>query len=153
MFIVCAADVSMLLIGRLITGFAAGSFSVIVPIFVSEISSPEIRGALGTLFQILTTCGIFSMYVVGTYVSWKGLAIFCAVVPWIIFVSVSFLQDSPTSYMMRSRPDLSRKALIWLRNTADIEDELYAIQKQVDESRRSAASPSGRTVSRAPPRP
>lgn len=53
--------------------FLPGSFSVVVPIYVSEISSPEIRGSLGTLFQIFTVLGIFSMYVIGTYVSWKGL--------------------------------------------------------------------------------
>lgn len=78
------------------------------------------------------------MYTIGTYISWKGLAIFCSVVPGIIFFVLYFLKDSPASYMMRNRPDLSRKTLIWLRNTADIEEELYAIQRSVDESRRSA---------------
>lgn len=52
MFIVNAHDVWMLYVGRLIVGFAAGSFSVIAPIYISEIAAPEIRGALGTMFQV-----------------------------------------------------------------------------------------------------
>ena len=47
-----ADAVWMLYTGRLVVGFAAGSFSVITPIYISEIAAPEIRGALGTMFQV-----------------------------------------------------------------------------------------------------
>ena len=75
------------------------------------------------------------MYTVGTYVSWKTLAILCSVVPWLIFSVLFFLRDSPTSYLMRNRPELARKSLVWLRNTGDIDDEMIQIQRSVDEYR------------------
>lgn len=136
LLIVNAEDVYMLYAGRLITGFAAGSYSVIAPIYVGEISSPSIRGALGTLFQIMVVLGIFVMYAIGTVLSWRTLAILSSVGPWLVAGFVFFLKDSPTSYMMRGRPELARKALIWLRNTPDIDEELLEIQASVEEARR-----------------
>lgn len=73
--------------------------------------------------------GIFTMYVLGAYVSWKTLATIAAVFPLAIAFTVYSLQDSPTSYIMRGRPEMARKSLIWLRNSAEIQEELYAIQK------------------------
>lgn len=101
---------------------------MIAPIFIGEISSPSIRGRLGTMFQVFVVFGIFLMYVIGNYYQWKTLAILCSVVPFFIIVALSFLRDSPASYMLRGRPELARKAMVWLRNTADIDDEMYALQ-------------------------
>ncbi len=115
MFIVFATDVSMLYAGRLLTGAAIGSFSVVAPIYIAEIASPSLRGTLGTLFQTFVVLGIFSMYLIGKYVRWKTLAILCSAVPFAIVVVLFFLRDSPTSYLMRGRPELARKAMVWLR--------------------------------------
>lgn len=139
MSIIGAKTVWMLFLGRFVTGFAIGSFSVIAPVYIGEIASPVIRGALGTCFQIMVVFGIFVMFVLGAYVSWKSLAIFSVCITLVLILVVYSLQDSPTSYMMRNRPDLARKALIWLRNTADIEDEIYAIQKSVYDMRQNGS--------------
>jgi sugar porter (SP) family MFS transporter len=139
-FIVFADSVYMLYVGRLLTGFAIGSYSVAAPIFIAEIASPSIRGTLGTMFQLFVVLGIFSMYVIGMYVKWKTLAILCSVLPFVIIFALYFLKDSPTSYLMRGRPDLARKAMIWFRNTADIEDEMYALQRSLESSRMSGGA-------------
>lgn len=55
--------------GRLLTGFSSGSLSVIVPLYTSEIAEKEIRGTLGTYFQLQVTGGILFTYIVGSYVS------------------------------------------------------------------------------------
>ena len=44
-------------LGRLLTGHSAGSHLVSSPIFVSEISHPDIRGATSNLTMILYTSG------------------------------------------------------------------------------------------------
>ena len=103
-------------------------FQVIAPIFIGEIASPSIRGRLGTMFQVFVVFGIFLMYVIGNYYQWKTLAILCSAVPFFIILALSFLRDSPASYMLRGRPELARKAMVWLRNTADIDEEMYALQ-------------------------
>lgn len=65
--------------GRLLTGFASGSFSVIVPLYTSEIAEKEIRGTLGTYFQLQVTAGILFTYVIGSKVSSFHI---CCVVPY-----------------------------------------------------------------------
>ena len=101
---------------------------MIAPIFIGEIASPSLRGRLGTMFQVFVVLGIFLMYVIGNYYQWKTLAILCSAVPFFIILALYFLRDSPASYMLRGRPELARKAMVWLRNTADIDEEMYALQ-------------------------
>jgi len=61
--------VTWICVGRLLTGFATGSLSVIVPLYTSEIAEKEIRGTLGTYFQLQVTAGILFTYAIGSYVS------------------------------------------------------------------------------------
>ncbi len=136
-----ATDVWMLYAGRLATGWSAGAFSVVAPIYIGEVAAPEIRGALGSFFQLMVVAGIFTMYAVGVHASWQNLALLGAVAPSVlILVAMLFLRDSPASYMARGRPELARKCLVWLRNSADIGEELYSIQRTVEEARRSSRS-------------
>ena len=60
LFIIKATEVWMLYVGRLVTGAAIGSFSVVAPIYIGEIAAPQVRGALGTMFQISARiCDVF----------------------------------------------------------------------------------------------
>jgi SP family facilitated glucose transporter-like MFS transporter 8 len=56
-------------VGRILTGFASGSYSVIVPLYTSEIADKEIRGTLGNYFQLQVNLGILFIYILGCYVS------------------------------------------------------------------------------------
>ena len=42
----------MLFGGRLVTGFGTGITTIAVPVYVSEIASPDVRGMLGSFFQV-----------------------------------------------------------------------------------------------------
>lgn len=56
---------SLLLIARFLLGFAVGIFSVIVPIFIIEISPLKLRGSFGAVSQIAITFGILIAYSLG----------------------------------------------------------------------------------------
>lgn len=56
-------------IGRTLIGFVSGSFSVIVPLYTTEIAKKEIRGTLGTYFQLQVNAGILYTYIMGSFVS------------------------------------------------------------------------------------
>ena len=49
----------VILVGRFIFGMAAGTFTVICPKFVSELSPPEYKGPFGAVSQFMCTVGIF----------------------------------------------------------------------------------------------
>ncbi|KAM9721834.1 solute carrier family 2, facilitated glucose transporter member 6 isoform 1-T1 [Dama dama] len=52
----------MLLLGRMLTGFAGGLTAACIPVYVSEIAPPSVRGALGATPQLMAVFGSLSLY-------------------------------------------------------------------------------------------
>jgi MFS family permease len=48
----------MLYVGRFVTGFCGGAFTVAVPAYVSEVTEDRIRGVLGTVMILMLCTGI-----------------------------------------------------------------------------------------------
>jgi SP family galactose:H+ symporter-like MFS transporter len=59
-----APDLAVLLVARALAGFAVGSASAAVPLYLSEIAPPEVRGRLVTANQVTITLGILAAYAV-----------------------------------------------------------------------------------------
>ncbi|OAX81129.1 hypothetical protein ACJ72_04531 [Emergomyces africanus] len=57
-----AVNLEMLFIGRAIAGFAVGQLTMVVPLYISEVSLPTIRGGLVVLQQLSITVGILLSY-------------------------------------------------------------------------------------------
>ncbi|KAE8157354.1 general substrate transporter [Aspergillus tamarii] len=57
-----AVNIPMLFVGRAIAGLAVGQLTMIVPLYISEVSIPEIRGGLVVLQQLSITIGILISY-------------------------------------------------------------------------------------------
>lgn len=51
-----AKSVPLILVGRVITGFCAGLVSGAAPSYVNDISTANVRGLLGSLFQVSIVC-------------------------------------------------------------------------------------------------
>ncbi|KAK1997084.1 general substrate transporter [Colletotrichum falcatum] len=61
-FQTAASDVPLLFAGRAIAGFAIGMLTMIVPMYISELSTPHIRGTLVVMQQLSITLGILVSY-------------------------------------------------------------------------------------------
>lgn len=57
-----AIDIAMLFLGRCIAGFAVGMLTMVIPLYISEVSTPDIRGALVVLQQLSITIGILASF-------------------------------------------------------------------------------------------
>ncbi|KAF4455365.1 MFS transporter SP family sugar:H+ symporter [Fusarium albosuccineum] len=57
-----ANSIAMLFAGRAVAGFAVGMLTMIVPMYMSEVSTPGIRGTLVVLQQLSITLGILVSY-------------------------------------------------------------------------------------------
>ncbi|KAF9638172.1 putative d-xylose-proton symporter protein [Lasiodiplodia theobromae] len=57
-----ANSVAMIFAGRAVAGFAVGMLTMIVPMYMSEVSTPAIRGTLVVLQQLSITLGILISY-------------------------------------------------------------------------------------------
>ena len=57
--------------GRLLTGHSAGSNLVSCPIFVSEISHPDMRGTTSVMTMVCYTSGFFLSMLAGASLPWR----------------------------------------------------------------------------------
>ncbi|OJJ52555.1 hypothetical protein ASPSYDRAFT_706431 [Aspergillus sydowii CBS 593.65] len=57
-----AVNIPMLFVGRAIAGLAVGMLTMVVPLYISEVSIPEIRGGLVVVQQLSVTIGILISY-------------------------------------------------------------------------------------------
>ena len=61
--LMCAVqDLAMLIVARIINGFAVGMLTSQGPIYIAEISTPKLRGRLISIQQWMITWGILIMY-------------------------------------------------------------------------------------------
>lgn len=70
----------MLYAGRFILGTSVGSACIVAPIYAAEICQKEIRGGVGTYFQLLLGTGTLFSFVIGSLVEVFWLSLICATV-------------------------------------------------------------------------
>lgn len=141
LLIIFAKSVIMFYIGRFITGLSGGAFCVAAPIYTAEIAENEIRGTLGSYFQLLLTTGILLSYILGTFVNMRILSIISALVPLIFFVVFMFMPESPFYYLKKGNEKFARKNLIKLRGIQyNIENELQNQKNALEETNKNSIS-------------
>lgn len=70
----------MLYAGRFISGMCGGAVCVAAPVFTAEICQKEIRGNLGSYYQLLLASGIMFTYLIGGFMSIFWFSIISAMV-------------------------------------------------------------------------
>lgn len=118
-----------LILFRIVLGVAVGCSSTLVPMYLSEISPPEHRGALSSLNQLMITIGILTAYLVNfafaeTASGWRWM-LGCAVIPAVLLlVGMLFLPESPRFLVKAGRENEARAILTKLRGKSDVEREI-----------------------------
>jgi MFS family permease len=104
LFLACGRRVTWLgLLLRGLSGIAIGIFSVLVPVFLIEISPPESTGFFGSLDQLGIACGFVICYGVSTMVGWQALAGIGAGVSLLLAVLIILIPD-PEDVSTRNDP-------------------------------------------------
>uniref|UniRef100_A0A673VRD1 Solute carrier family 2 member 6 n=1 Tax=Suricata suricatta TaxID=37032 RepID=A0A673VRD1_SURSU len=122
----------MLLLGRTLTGFAGGLTAACIPVYVSEIAPPRVRGALGATPQLMAVFGSLSLYALGLLLPWRWLAVAGEGPVLVMTLLLSFMPNSPRFLLSRGRDSEALRSLAWLRGAdADIRWEFSQIQDNV----------------------
>ncbi|KAL8166617.1 hypothetical protein V2J09_008116 [Rumex salicifolius] len=104
-----------LYIGRLLVGAGMGLISYVVPIYVAEIATKNLRGGAVLSYMLVICCGIALMFFVGLVVSWRVLALI-ATVPCIVQITaLPFIPESPRWLMKVGREKEFEESLQRLR--------------------------------------
>lgn len=134
--IIWAQNLAMLVTGRVLLGVAGGSFCVTAPLFIGEIAQKEIRGTLGSYFQLMITIGILFVYAVGAGVNVYWLSIICGTLPLIFGAVFVFMPESPAYLVMKDKQIEATKSYKWLRgNNYDPAEDIAELQNDFEEQK------------------
>jgi MFS family permease len=131
-----AHNPDMIFAGRFFIGVAVGSLSTAVPMYNSEISPPETRGAMGATFQLGVTLGIMVSYFAGfgtnyisdtNTVSWRLPLAFQAIPALGLVVATIFMPYSPRWLVMQGRDQEAMEVLARVRKL-HVDDEMVRLE-------------------------
>ncbi|KAL1804840.1 hypothetical protein DCAR_0830655 [Daucus carota subsp. sativus] len=124
-----AQNIAMLIIGRCLLGIGIGFGNQAVPLYLSEMAPPKVRGTFNQLFQLTTCVGIlianFVNYGVEKIHPWGWrLSLGLAVVPALImFLGGLALPETPNSLVEQGKLKEAREVLERVRGTKNIDAE------------------------------
>ncbi|CRL04571.1 CLUMA_CG017640, isoform A [Clunio marinus] len=134
--LVWAQNLAMMIVARVFIGIAGGAFCVAAPLYIGEIAQKEIRGQLGSFFQLNVTIGILFVYAVGAGVSVFWLSIICGIIPLVFGLIFFFMPESPTYLVRREKNQEASKAFKWLRGDQyDPAEDIAELQNENEEQK------------------
>lgn len=110
-----------------------GASFVVVTTYISEISSPEIRGILSTLIQLAKSVGILIVLVLGAYLPIVTYCSILAFVPIIQLIFTFYIPETPYFHVIKNDYNKAEKTLKFLRNKCSVQDELKCLIKGFEE--------------------
>lgn len=136
----------LIVIGRAIIGIFAGLATGIVPMYISEISPKEWRGAIGVLNQLLITIGILVAQILGLQdllgndLMWPVLFALTFLPSFLQAVSYPFMPSSPRYLLIDChKEDAARNVLTRLRGTDDVSGEMDEMRSEAESASKTKA--------------
>ena len=126
-------SIEALTVARILQGIGVGASSVLVPVYIAELSPAKIRGVLVTSFQLMITVGIVLAYGVNAGAEssggWRFPVGVAGVFGVMLAVGVMFVTESPRWLIAVKRRDDAFATLKKLRGTASVEAEMQEIER------------------------
>ncbi|EXJ91450.1 hypothetical protein A1O1_04562 [Capronia coronata CBS 617.96] len=120
--------------GRTINSFSMGIEINNVPMYMSELSPPAIRGSLVNLFSWWEMIGVLIAKgichnTMRTYAnsawSWRTVLVFQMIVPVIMLCALWLVPESPRWLIQRNRHEEAEKALAYIRKGVATDEEVH----------------------------
>lgn len=122
-------SVAPMAIGRLVAGAAAGASTVIVPLYISEVAPPSMRGLFGFMTQISINVGILIAQSLGYFLShgssWRWILGIGACIATAQSTGTLLMPESPAWLAANGSVTRAKKVLQRIRGSGvDIKDEV-----------------------------
>ncbi|KAL2942205.1 Sugar transporter ERD6-like 5 [Bienertia sinuspersici] len=82
-------------LSRLTLGLAVGLNSYVLPVYIAEITPKNLRGGAVLLHQLILSCGIAFVYLVGLMTNWRALALLGALPCLVQLLGLLVVPESP----------------------------------------------------------
>jgi sugar porter (SP) family MFS transporter len=130
-----APTISILILGRIITGIGLGTVSIIAPLYISELSTSSNRGKMVTFNILGITFGALLAYIVNYVFShdgdWRWMFGLEALPAFCLIIGMIFLSETPRWLAIHSLEDKAKRVLQHIRGNQDINDELSEIESSI----------------------
>nr|XP_023017429.1 solute carrier family 2, facilitated glucose transporter member 1-like isoform X1 [Leptinotarsa decemlineata]XP_023017430.1 solute carrier family 2, facilitated glucose transporter member 1-like isoform X1 [Leptinotarsa decemlineata] len=134
-----ASSYELIILGRFIIGVNSGLNAGLAPMYLAEVSPINLRGAVGTVYQLVITISILISQVLGlssilgTDTLWPTLLAMTIVPAIFQVITLPFCPESP-KYLLLSKGNESqaRSALSWLRGSFDVHEEMDMMKAECD---------------------
>ncbi|MCJ1477913.1 hypothetical protein MMC13_006587 [Lambiella insularis] len=139
-------SISLFYVGRVVSGLGVGAATVLVPIYAAEMSPKEIRGKLGSCFQLFFAGGVCVSYWVDYAVQarvptstkqWQ-IPIALQMVPGgLVGLGMLLIKESSRWLAKRGKNEKALQSLIWVRGgdspeiREEFEEILVGIEKEI----------------------
>ncbi|KFM78755.1 Facilitated trehalose transporter Tret1, partial [Stegodyphus mimosarum] len=131
----------LIIFGRFVCGFSCGIVSVTVPMYCVEISTPDVRGLLGSAFQGFLVIGNLISVIVGSYTTWEHLALFGAAIATMGLICFCRMPETPRWLLAKGKLDQAILVMQYLQGGhTDAEEECTAIYKDLEFQRKGLLS-------------
>ena len=124
-----APGIVTLMVGRFIVGVAIGIASYVAPLYISEISPIEYRGALVSLNQLAITVGILLSYLVDYYFAstsnWRNMFLTGVMPAGCLLLGMFILPESPRWAVAKGYKTKALSILKRLRGNEAVAEEEY----------------------------
>ncbi|KAK9869885.1 hypothetical protein WA026_003606 [Henosepilachna vigintioctopunctata] len=132
-----ADSIELVIASRFLTGINAGLNAGVTPMYLSEISPTNLRGAVGSVYQLVITISILVSQVLGIRVvfgtadSWPILLTLILIPCVFQLCTFPFCPESPKFLLIsRGQEVQAQRALEWLRCTHDVHDEMEQMKSE-----------------------
>lgn len=141
-----APTVTVLIIMRIVVGFAIGITSYVVPMYIAEISPTRVRGALVTLNQLMITIGILVSYITDYLLSndnnlesWRWMFLAGFVPSVILLTGMFFLPETPRWLISKGKWEEGKKILLRVEDSDLVERTLSDLKKEIENTSQKTA--------------
>ncbi|XP_068151822.1 facilitated trehalose transporter Tret1-like isoform X2 [Drosophila tropicalis] len=120
-----AESVEYLFVARLLAGISSGGMYIVHPIFLSEISSANIRGTLSSMLMLYMNMGVLLGYILATHLPYFLITWLVICCPIAYFLSVLlFVKESPMHLIRKGRVTEAYKSFRYYKNIKDDDHEM-----------------------------
>lgn len=140
-----ANSLTMVLLARLLIGLCCGLVSGVAPTYVVEIAPAQIRGLLGTCFQVMVVIGILVAAVLGTFLNWKEIAGVSILAALGMSALMLVMPETPQWLLSKNRHEDAEASLKRLR-TSSINAEISTLAQAANAAQQAGSQYSAQVL-------
>ncbi|XP_013771953.2 solute carrier family 2, facilitated glucose transporter member 1-like isoform X2 [Limulus polyphemus] len=134
-----ARSYEMLIMGRFFIGLNSGLNAGLAPMYLTEVSPIHLRGAVGTIYQLVITISILISQILalpqilGTEEHWPYIFAIIVIPAIFMLVTMPLCPESPRYILIfQGKEVAAQKALTWFRGTIEVHDEMDEMRSEYE---------------------